>query len=372
MPPAARIGDMHTCPMVNPGPVPHVGGPVSVGAPTVQIGFMPAARQGDMCVCVGPPDTIAMGSPTVQICGMPAARMGDPTAHGGVVTVGFPTVMIGVVGAGGGTTPASPVPALKPPSWPPSLKAPKSPAAKQAQSPEEKKADFKGKAEGSVGVSKGPLDGKAQGEAKVKLGVKLEKSAALKEWGNEDNFLKFGSATGHVGTGYEYDAAEGKHTVSVVQLGGKVAVAEAQLKGKGVKGLTKGELAGEVLSASVDVTPLAVVWGKDTALVKSEIGAEAVLVKGSAKGQLNITGKTVYDNTVGRVVGHFSPDSPWVEAADWADHGIVAGLEGEAGIAAAAKASAHAGVEDGVYKVGGELKLGAGPMAGLKGFIGVK
>jgi uncharacterized Zn-binding protein involved in type VI secretion len=95
MPPAARISDMHTCPLVNPGPVPHVGGPIVVGCPTVLIGFMPAARVGDMCVCVGPPDTIAKGSATVMIGGMPAARIGDMTAHGGVIVAGFPTVMIG-------------------------------------------------------------------------------------------------------------------------------------------------------------------------------------------------------------------------------------------------------------------------------------
>ncbi|MEX0792718.1 MAG: PAAR domain-containing protein [Pirellulaceae bacterium] len=97
MPPAARITDMHTCPMVTPGtpPIPHVGGPISMGAPTVLIGFMPAARVGDMCVCVGPPDAIAMGSTSVMINFMPAARMGDSTTHGGVVSVGFPQVMIG-------------------------------------------------------------------------------------------------------------------------------------------------------------------------------------------------------------------------------------------------------------------------------------
>ena len=97
MPPAARISDMHVCPMVTPGtpPVPHVGGPITVGCPTVMIGFMPAARVGDMCTCVGPPDTIAMGSFTVMIGGMPAARMGDLTAHGGSISVGFPQVMIG-------------------------------------------------------------------------------------------------------------------------------------------------------------------------------------------------------------------------------------------------------------------------------------
>jgi len=95
MPPAARTGDMHTCPLSN-GPVPHVGGPVlPPGCPTVQIGGMPAARVGDMLVCTGPPDTIAAGSATVMIGGMPAARMGDSTAHGGVIVMGCPTVLIG-------------------------------------------------------------------------------------------------------------------------------------------------------------------------------------------------------------------------------------------------------------------------------------
>jgi len=96
MPPAARLGDMHVCPMVTPGtpPIPHVGGPISKGASTVMIGGVPAARVGDMAVCTGPPDTIAMGSTTVLIEKMPAARMGDTTAHGGSITVGLPTVLI--------------------------------------------------------------------------------------------------------------------------------------------------------------------------------------------------------------------------------------------------------------------------------------
>jgi uncharacterized Zn-binding protein involved in type VI secretion len=87
---------MHVCPMVTPAvpPIPHVGGPVSMGAPTVLIGGVPAARVGDMCVCVGPPDVIAMGSPKVFICGSPAARLGDMTAHGGSVVVGCFTVLI--------------------------------------------------------------------------------------------------------------------------------------------------------------------------------------------------------------------------------------------------------------------------------------
>lgn len=93
--PAARVTDMHVCPMVT-GLVPHVGGPIlPPAAINVLIGFMPAARVGDMCVCVGPPDVIAMGSPTVMIGGMMAARIGDMTAHGGSIVTGFPTVLIG-------------------------------------------------------------------------------------------------------------------------------------------------------------------------------------------------------------------------------------------------------------------------------------
>jgi uncharacterized Zn-binding protein involved in type VI secretion len=94
MPPAARVSDMHTCPMSD-GPKPHVGGPIlPPGAPTVLIAGLPAARVGDMATCVGPPDAIAMGSTKVMISGKPAARMGDQTVHGGVIVAGAPTVMI--------------------------------------------------------------------------------------------------------------------------------------------------------------------------------------------------------------------------------------------------------------------------------------
>jgi uncharacterized Zn-binding protein involved in type VI secretion len=97
MPPAARVADMHTCPMVT-GVVPHVGGPILPPCcPTVLIGGLPAARVTDLATCAGPPDTIVKGSPTVLINGLMAARMGDLTAHGGVIILGLPTVMIGDV-----------------------------------------------------------------------------------------------------------------------------------------------------------------------------------------------------------------------------------------------------------------------------------
>jgi uncharacterized Zn-binding protein involved in type VI secretion len=99
--PAARITDTHVCPMVT-GIVPHVGGPIVSGMPTVITGGMPQARVTDVAVCVGPPDMIVKGSATVLVGGLPAARILDNTVHGGVIVTGFPTVLIGDAGAAGG------------------------------------------------------------------------------------------------------------------------------------------------------------------------------------------------------------------------------------------------------------------------------
>jgi uncharacterized Zn-binding protein involved in type VI secretion len=98
MPPAARLTDLHVCPMQTPGlpPIPHVGGPViGPGVPTVLIAKLPASVVGDNAVCVGPPDAVVQGSATVMIGSRPAARIGDTTAHGGKIAFGCPTVLIG-------------------------------------------------------------------------------------------------------------------------------------------------------------------------------------------------------------------------------------------------------------------------------------
>jgi uncharacterized Zn-binding protein involved in type VI secretion len=90
--------------MVTPGlpPIPHVGGTIlPPGVVTVAIGGLPAAGLGDLCFCVGPPDSIVLASTGVLVGGKFAARMGDTTAHGGKITIGLPTVLIGDVGAGG-------------------------------------------------------------------------------------------------------------------------------------------------------------------------------------------------------------------------------------------------------------------------------
>lgn len=96
--PAARVTDMHVCPMQTPAvpPVPHVGGPIlPPGCPNVLIGGLPAACLGDMATCVGPPDAILMGAVTVLIGNRPAARMGDSTAHGGTIVLGCVNVLVG-------------------------------------------------------------------------------------------------------------------------------------------------------------------------------------------------------------------------------------------------------------------------------------
>jgi uncharacterized Zn-binding protein involved in type VI secretion len=95
MPPAARITDMHVCPAFD-GPKPHVGGPIIPPCcPTVIVGGLPQARVTDIAQCMGPPDPIVKGSATVIVGGLQAARIGDTTAHGGVITTGCPTVIIG-------------------------------------------------------------------------------------------------------------------------------------------------------------------------------------------------------------------------------------------------------------------------------------
>jgi uncharacterized Zn-binding protein involved in type VI secretion len=86
---------MHVCPAVTVL-VPHVGGPIIPPcAVTVLISGLPAARITDMAICVGPPDIIALASFTVLTCGLPQARLGDMTAHGGVIVMGAPTVLVG-------------------------------------------------------------------------------------------------------------------------------------------------------------------------------------------------------------------------------------------------------------------------------------
>ncbi len=91
--PVSLLGHMHVCPVIDPGPKPHVGGPVvNPGQAFVRVNGIPMATVGGTCVCVGPPDTMTQGSTIVKIMGKGVVRMGDSTAHGGKLVVGIPTV----------------------------------------------------------------------------------------------------------------------------------------------------------------------------------------------------------------------------------------------------------------------------------------
>jgi len=65
------------------------------GAASVLIGGLPAARVADRAFCAGASDVIVGGSQTVLIEGLPAARVGDATAHGGTITSGCASVLLG-------------------------------------------------------------------------------------------------------------------------------------------------------------------------------------------------------------------------------------------------------------------------------------
>ena len=96
--PAARVTDMHVCPMITPGvpPIPHIGGPLlAPGVPNVLISGLPAVTLGNMAICTCPLDIVTMGSMKVFIGGKPAARMGDSCAHGGTIITGSPIVLLG-------------------------------------------------------------------------------------------------------------------------------------------------------------------------------------------------------------------------------------------------------------------------------------
>lgn len=101
MPKAARFGDPHTCPKVEPGPVPHVGGPILQPCSLdIEIEDAAAARAVmDYARCeAGPLDPIAQGSPNVYMNDLHAARVGDMTQHGGLIIDGAATVEVGVIG----------------------------------------------------------------------------------------------------------------------------------------------------------------------------------------------------------------------------------------------------------------------------------
>lgn len=91
--PTCVLGSQHVCPVVDPGPKPHVGGPVvSPGQSFVKYNGLPLAVEGGACLCTGMPgqDKLSRGSGTVKINGKGVMRLGDTTSHGGKMINGMP------------------------------------------------------------------------------------------------------------------------------------------------------------------------------------------------------------------------------------------------------------------------------------------
>ena len=337
--PAARLTDMHVCPLFT-GPVPHVGGPI-IGpcSPNVLTGMLPQARITDMCLCVGPPDTIVTGAFTVLVNGLPAARMSDSTVHGGMIVTGLPTVLIGSAGGGGGGGGAGA-------------------GAGAGAAPPEAPNPFSAFFEWAFKSS--PVD---DPESSKKLAAEYELGKVERElarFGDEDNFLRLGTADASAKASAEYDIDKKQFTAGAEASAG-IAGAKGQLQGSTARGMLSGKAEGEVLSASAKAGA-SLSAGAEGLKGSAEAGAEAVLAKGSAGGEVRITPKTMYDNSIGRVTGTELPKS-------W-DKGLVVGATGEAGIGAAAKAKGEIVAKAGEWSMTGEAKAGAGPMLGGKLKIG--
>lgn len=376
--PAARVGDNHSCVKTPVGPI------APPGAPLVLIGCLPAARMGDMVSCSSP-EFILSGEETVLIGGKPAARIGDLTGgpnmcpgYGpGSITTGCPNVFIGKNYYINDYVKA----ALEGVSFvhhPGSQHKGNSHSQAHndmlcaADSNDSDSYGYSTSNELSIGSKKKYTDSEAQDEAKLSFSLSKQAEGDWRCYGSDDNNIKIGHYEGSVSHGYSYDLDTGAHEFSVVKLDGKVVAVQGNLHGEAFNNLVEANAQIEVLSAEGTFTPLSVVASDQGVEIKSKIGAEASLVEVSAGGNINITGKTIYDNTIGSLVGLVDSDSSWTEAPDWSDHGIIIGVDGEAGIgaAASAEAKAHAG-QDGYY-LEAEVKLGAGPMAGLKGKFGFK
>ena len=203
-------------------------------------------------------------------------------------------------------------------------------------------------------------------EPKAEVKVKRTVEKDWLRYGDDDTNVKVGVYKSAFAVGYEHDFNENRDIYGL-WAEKYVAGVSAQTKGSAAKGLVDATAQGEVLSAKASGM-LGYVQGKDFIGVKAEIGAEANLIKGTFGGQINLTPKTVYDNTLGRAVGLVKPE--WGELPAWADHGLFVGAEGELGIGAAAKGVAQVNVKAMSVKAGG--LIGAGPMAGIYATFGIK
>jgi uncharacterized Zn-binding protein involved in type VI secretion len=334
--PAARLTDMHLCPMWD-GDDPHVGGPIiDPGAPTVYIGGLIAARVGDTAICNGPPDVIVEGSPTVFIGGQMAARLGDGTAHGGVIVEGDPTVLIGE-GAGGGD--------------------------EDGGACEDDEGD-----DASDDDDDDILDLTDDDKSLVSLEIShtwLNESTASKTIGDSDNNIKFLASQTVVRGALEYDPLKGKIdlTADASKSFALMTATDKQVHqlGDGITATTTEKaVIGEVKASG----KLSAAYSDGTASLDASLGVSAMLVQDSASGEVKITGARIYDETIGRLTS--APAPSWLGKV-----ALVASGEGQAGVGASATASAtgEIGKDGASLALSGKLAWGVG--LGLNAKIGI-
>lgn len=323
--------------MVDPGPKPHVGGPIVAGAPTVLVAGMAQARAGDQCTCTGPPDIIAKGSPTVLIGGKPAARMGDQTVHGGIIAAGAPTVLIGMAGAGGA--------AATPSTVSPGTHA----AGKPGDGPDAIDAPYE--------VHKARLGGDDN------VDVMFAEAGGSADAGNGRATAQGAAAAGAVQmdhAGHIKGPVGGSHKLQAMTADGKAygSAGKTGLGGKAEASARMVEQEATVFAGPDENNPYAEAGG-GYSLLKAEAKGDALLGSDGRRAGVALGGKAGASAAAGDVKGEFNIPIPFT---DWTVSLRGKGSGDVGSVGAGAGGHAYKDLETGRYHAGGfgEVSVGGG------------
>ena len=198
------------------------------------------------------------------------------------------------------------------------------------------------------------LDG-AKKAVEIGFESKTEKTGSLLKYGPVDILTVSASKKSAI----SYSPDEKKVTITPISLEASAAVVKYEDSFQSDNKMAEAKLGATALSAKAELTPLAVELSPEGLKAKAELSAEAMLVKGEAEGKIKVSPKSLFDSTA----QFFGSD---VKAPAWLDHGIGVIAKGEAGIGAAAKASASAAIGPEGVELTAELAAGLGPMLGGK------
>ena len=183
----------------------------------------------------------------------------------------------------------------------------------------------------------------------------LDVEGAVKTWGDKDNHLSLLSGKADIESEAAFSLGKGELEVTPVNASVEGELVEGKLTQTALHGAFKSSETLDVGKVDSNAKITANI-SKDHAEVGASVGAEAMVIQGTAEGSIRITPKTIYDNTVGRWTG--------TEASKAWDVGVKLGATGEAGYGVSAKASAGAEINDHEAIVEAKLKIGLGPTLG--------